>query len=65
MSKVNGYKCDVCNRFCSNRKALNHFTRKFIWSDFMGESHNKIYDFDICKNCFERIVMEIKKEGAE
>lgn len=64
MSKVNGYECDVCNKIYSHKKALNHYTRKYIWKDWLGETRNNIYSFDICQDCLERIVKAIKLDSG-
>lgn len=72
MSLVNYYKCDICDKEFK-KDELMHFKRertKLIecYSRFTGyykDKEDEIKDFDICEKCFARIVIEIKKEGAE
>lgn len=62
MSK--GFYCDICDRRFPEYK-LHHFQESYSYYSVISGSKKSTKNFDMCEECKDRIIREIKKEGTE
>ena len=57
-------KCDICGKIISLNKGDKHVNEVMIGTYNYGNSNYNVEQFfDVCDNCYEKILKQMKKSG--